>query len=60
MSPSATPPKVFRYGKFNISALCDLATRLRGGQPCDCDESQALLTGSLSWAVTILFKDGVE
>lgn len=60
MPSSLTSPKAFEYAKFNVSALCNLATRLRGGQPCDCDQSQTPLTGSLNWAITVSFEDGVE
>ncbi|EER36593.1 conserved hypothetical protein [Histoplasma capsulatum H143] len=59
--PSASQrPKVFRYAKFNIDALCCLASRLRGGISCHCDSSQAPFSGSLNWAISIHFIDGVE
>ncbi|KKZ64274.1 hypothetical protein EMCG_09736 [[Emmonsia] crescens] len=59
--PSASQrPKIFRYAKFNIDALCFLASRLRDGISCDCDASQAPFNGSLNWAISIFFIDGVE
>lgn len=61
MVPSDTQrPKIFRYAKFDIGALCRLASRLRGGISCDCDTSQAPMNGSLNWAISIFFVDGVE
>ncbi|OJD12882.1 hypothetical protein AJ78_06597 [Emergomyces pasteurianus Ep9510] len=60
MSSSSKRPEVFRYANFNVSALCSLATQLRNGSLCDCDLSQVPAGGSLNWAISILFIDGVE
>ena len=60
MSSSYKKAKIFDYANFDVSALCSLATRLRGGLFCDCDQSQTPLAGSLNWAITLSFNDGVE
>ncbi|TPX26103.1 hypothetical protein DIZ76_011562 [Coccidioides immitis] len=52
--------RIFRYAKFDIDALCCLASRLRSGISCFCDTSQAPFNGSLNWAVSVFFVDGVE
>ena len=53
-------PEIFRYAEFDISALCHLASLLRGGQACYCDPSQSPYSGSFNWAITISFSDQVE
>jgi hypothetical protein len=50
---------IFKHGRFNVSALCLLASELRG-QFCSCDLSQVPISGSLNWTVLVLFSDGVE
>ena len=60
MSSSYKKAKIFDYADFDVSALCGLATRLRRGRSCDCDRFQNPLAGSLNWAITLSFNDGVE
>lgn len=60
MSPNSDRSSVFRYAEFNLSALCDLASRLREGKACSCDEAQKPLFGTFNWAITISFDDGLE
>ncbi|KAF5588710.1 altered inheritance of mitochondria [Fusarium pseudoanthophilum] len=52
-------PRVFRWVKFNLQALLELAEKLRG-RSCTCDETKAPKSGSLNWAIFITFDDGVE
>jgi len=51
--------KVFTHAKFNAPALLDLGSQIRG-KACNCDLSQTPATGSLNWAITISFEDGME
>ena len=51
---------VFQYGKFDVASLCRLASKLRGGCSCLCDEAQSPACGSFNWTVQISFHDGVE
>ena len=51
---------IFKYARFNVSALCRLASELRGGRSCYCNLSQTPKSGSLNWTVIISFNDGVE
>ena len=52
--------KIFEYAHFDISALCNLASRHRQGQACHCDPSQTPMGGSLNWAIIVSFDDGIE
>ena len=52
--------RVFKYAKFNLLALCHLASKLRGGQSCICDTSQIPACGSFNWAILVSFVDGIE
>lgn len=60
MPSTAESVNIFRYAKFEVSALCHLASKLRGGQSCFCDISQVPASGSFNWAILISFNDGVE
>ncbi|KAF7560258.1 hypothetical protein G7046_g3883 [Stylonectria norvegica] len=51
--------KIHRYATFNVTALLDLAQRLRG-RPCTCDSSKSPKSGSLNWAIFVTFDDGVD
>ena len=51
---------IFKYADFNVSALCRLANKLRGGNTCICDTSQVPACGSFNWTILLLFNDGVE
>lgn len=51
---------IFQYADFDIDALCQLASNLRGGQNCSCDPCQIPKSGSFNWAVRLSFTDGVE
>ncbi|CAG8228658.1 unnamed protein product [Penicillium salamii] len=51
---------LFRYANFDVNALCSIASQQREGIPCSCDLDQHPASGSFNWAVTVLFKDGVE
>lgn len=55
-----TKPNIFRYATFDVQALCCLASKLRSGRHCICDENQYPANGSLTWAVFLTFDDGVE
>lgn len=59
MSGEKTEAKVFAHAKFNVSALLDLGKQIRR-KACDCDLSQTPASGSLNWAITISFEDGVD
>lgn len=51
---------IFQYADFDIDALCQLASDLRGGQSCSCDPCQIPKSGSFNWVVNVSFDDGVE
>ncbi|KAL9038615.1 MAG: hypothetical protein Q9180_003025 [Flavoplaca navasiana] len=55
-----SPAKVFRYAEFDVNALCELASNLRGGQDCHCNPCQVPKCGSFNWAVRLSFTDGLE
>jgi len=59
MSGKETEAKVLTHAKFNVSALLDLGKRIRR-KACTCDLSQTPASGSLNWAITISFEDGVD
>lgn len=58
-SSNAQGVRIFRYAKFDVDALCRLASRLYGGLICHCDLSQVPFSGSLNWAISISFTNGV-
>lgn len=58
MSDKETEAKVFAHAKFNVPALLDLGKQIRQ-KACNCDLSQTPASGSLNWAITISFDDGV-
>lgn len=60
MRENTNDSAIFRYAKFNIGALCALATASRNEIQCSCDPSQQPMNGSFNWAVAVLFEDGVE
>ncbi|KAL2361681.1 hypothetical protein RJZ56_005429 [Blastomyces dermatitidis] len=51
---------LFRHATFDVHALCQLASSLRGGRSCACDVTQVPADGSLYWAAFLVFDDGVE
>ena len=51
---------VFQCGDFDESALCRLASKLRGGYSCFCDTAQIPACGSFNWTIQISFDDGVQ
>ena len=51
---------LFQYAKFDVHALCGLASKLRNGLSCSCDVNKLPASGSFNWAATIEFEDGVE
>lgn len=51
--------RIFAYAKFNLDALLSPVTKLRG-QPCVVDKLMRPKTGSLNWAIFLVFDDGVE
>ncbi|KAL9104367.1 MAG: hypothetical protein Q9163_000667 [Psora crenata] len=59
MGSKNTRPKVFTHATFNVLAVLDLGKRVRQ-KTCNCDVWQTPATGSLNWAITICFEDGVE
>jgi hypothetical protein len=59
MMDKTQKPKIFTYAKFNVKALLSLARSIRGKE-CSCDETQRPKSGSLTWAIFIVFEDGVE
>ena len=59
MSGKETEAKVFAHAKFNIYALLDLGKRIRQ-KACNYDLSQTPASGSLEWAITISFDDGIN
>ncbi|KAL8734519.1 MAG: hypothetical protein Q9166_001419 [cf. Caloplaca sp. 2 TL-2023] len=52
--------KIFEHAEFDLLALCQLASSLRGGKSCSCDPAQRPKSGSFNWTVFLLFDDGVE
>ena len=59
MPGNETEAKIFAHAKFNVTALLDLGKRIRQ-EACHCDLSQTPASGSLNWAITISFDDGVD
>jgi hypothetical protein len=57
--PEDKKPAIFMYAKFNVEALCRLATALRQGIACTCD-NKLPATGSFNWAIFVSFEDGVQ
>ena len=51
---------VFFYANFDLSALCNLASKIRQGQDCACDPTQMPMGGGFHWVVPVTFKDGVQ
>ncbi|MCJ1231354.1 hypothetical protein MMC12_008031 [Toensbergia leucococca] len=51
---------VFKYATFNTLALCQLASKMRGGRSCICDTCQIPACGSFNWTILISFVDRVE
>ncbi|KFY41658.1 hypothetical protein V494_02856 [Pseudogymnoascus sp. VKM F-4513 (FW-928)] len=51
--------RVFLYAHFNLRALLETATQLRH-TPCSCDPAQKPRSGSLNWAISLIFDDTVE
>jgi hypothetical protein len=45
--------------EFNLEALLSLAKNLRG-QSCVCDECKTPKSGTLDWAIFIIFEDRVQ
>jgi hypothetical protein len=58
--PEGKKPAIFRYAKFNVEALCRLASALRQGIACTCDMNQHPATGSFNWAIFVSFEDGIQ
>ncbi|KFY14202.1 hypothetical protein V492_02767 [Pseudogymnoascus sp. VKM F-4246] len=56
---TATEQRVFLYAHFNLRALLETATQLRH-TPCFCDPAQEPRSGSLNWAISLIFDDTVE
>lgn len=55
----STKNGAFCYASFDLPALLDRAEQLRN-MPCSCDYSKRPESGSLNWAIFLLFEDGVE
>ena len=53
-------PPLFKYGEFDVAALCHLASKIRREIACTCDLNQRPQRGGFNWAVFVLFEDGVE
>ena len=60
MPSTGETTNIFKYAEFDISGLCRLVSKLRGGQSCICDTFQIPACGSFNWAILISFLDGVE
>lgn len=50
---------IFCHSEFDLLSVLSLAKSIRG-KPCFCDESQHPKSGSLNWAISIYFEDGIE
>lgn len=59
MSKTPRRANVFFHAEFDILSLISLAQNIRG-KSCSCDESQHPKSGSLNWAISVYFEDGVE
>lgn len=51
---------IFKYANFNVQALCKLASKLREGQTCSCDQAQTSASGDFNWTILIFFADNVQ
>ena len=51
---------IFKYAKYNVTTLCRLVGKLRGGQAWICDTYQVPACGSFNWTILGSFLDGVE
>lgn len=60
MTRNGNRSSVFLCAKFDVDALCNLATRLRNGTACSCGLYQHPAGGSFNWTVSILFEDDAE
>lgn len=58
--PEGRTPAIFIYAKFNVEALCRLASALRQGIACTCAMNQLLATGRFNWAIFVSFEDGIQ
>ncbi|RLL94479.1 hypothetical protein CFD26_102709 [Aspergillus turcosus] len=60
MPEGRIPHAIFRYAKFDVEALCRLASALRQGIPCTCAMNKLPATGSFNWAIFVSFEDGIQ
>ncbi|GKZ25905.1 hypothetical protein AbraIFM66951_009942 [Aspergillus brasiliensis] len=58
--PSDKRPPIFLYAKFDVQALCRIASSLRQDIACTCNHNQHPASGSFNWAIFISFEDGVQ
>ncbi|KOC16704.1 hypothetical protein AFLA70_729g000230 [Aspergillus flavus AF70] len=50
---------IYAHASFDLTALLSIARAIRQ-KNCTCDESQRPKSGSLNWAIFVVFEDGVE
>lgn len=51
---------IFRYARFDVKAVCNLASELRKGHSCSCPLTQKPDKGSYNWVIFLDFDDGVQ
>jgi hypothetical protein len=54
-----TQHPIFKYSKFDLTALCDMASEKRG-HPSFCDVNQVPVRGGFNWAILVRIENGEE